>query len=66
MPGDDSLISHKERLWRAVKWLGRQPRGDHAAVEEACRRFDLSPADEELLQEMWRRGDVSRAPDEAG
>lgn len=53
--GDRSLISHKDRLWQAVKWLDQQRREDPALVEEACRRFDLSPADQEFLLAMWRQ-----------
>lgn len=65
MPGrdHDSLISHGERLGQAIKWLDQQKRDDHAVVEEACRRFDLSPADEEFLQKMWRQRAASRPPD---
>jgi hypothetical protein len=61
--GDGSLISHGERLGRAIKWLDHQKRDDHAVVEEACRRFDLSPADEEFLQKMWRERAASRPGD---
>jgi hypothetical protein len=59
--GDDALISHGDRLAQAVRWLAQQERDDHAVVEEACRRFDLSPVDEEFLQRMWRRRQASRS-----
>lgn len=59
-----SLIPARERLSRALRWLDAQERDDHAVVAEACRRFDLSPADEELLQRMWRkRREASIPPD---
>jgi hypothetical protein len=45
----DSLLPKGEDLRRAVQWIGEH--GDHSTkgVEEAARRFDLSPADEEFL-----------------
>jgi len=38
-----------EELRKAVRWLGE--RGEHTlkAIEDACRQFDLSPADEAFL-----------------
>ena len=43
------LLPGGEGLRRAVRWIGEH--GDHspAAVEEAARRFDLSPLDEAFL-----------------
>ena len=38
-----------EGLRRAVRWLSDEGRHDPAAIEEASRRFDLSPLDEEFL-----------------
>lgn len=39
----------------ALRWLSESGRHDLAAVEEACRRFDLSPLDEEFLLAEARR-----------
>lgn len=39
----------------ALRWLSECGRHDAAAVEEACRRFDLSPLDEDFLQAEARR-----------
>lgn len=39
----------------ALRWLSAEGRHDAAAVEEACRRFDLSPLDEEFLLAEARR-----------
>lgn len=64
--GDESLIPRRDRLRQAVKWLDAQKRDGHAVVEEACRRFDLSPADEEFLQAMWRERSGSRPSGEDG
>ena len=41
-------------LRSAVRWLSDLGRHDAAAIEEACRRFDLSPADEEFLLQYAR------------
>lgn len=58
--GGEALISHRERLGRAVAWLDQQRGDDPAVVEEACRRFDLSPSDAEFLQHMWRERSAAR------
>ena len=42
----DSLLPEREGLRRAVAWLTEQPSRDARTIEEACRRFDLSPVDE--------------------
>jgi hypothetical protein len=54
---EDSLIPRKERLWQAIRWLGEQKNRDLALIEEACKRFDLSPQDEEFLLREWRKGE---------
>jgi hypothetical protein len=38
-----------EALRRAVAWLAEQGAWTRELVDEAARRFDLSPADEEFL-----------------
>lgn len=42
-------------LRNALRWLSDTGRHDAAAIEEACRRFDLSPLDEEFLLEEAQR-----------
>lgn len=44
-----------EALRRALRWLSDRGRHDAAAVDEACRRFDLSPLDAEFLAAEARR-----------
>lgn len=44
-----------QNLRDALRWLSAEGRHDLAAVEEACRRFDLSPLDEEFLLVEARR-----------
>ena len=46
-----------EGLRRAVRWLSDEGRHDAAAVEEASRRFDLSPLEEEFLLRIARERD---------
>jgi len=54
-------------LREALRWLSAESRHDAAAVEEACRRFDLSPLDEEfLLAEARRLRAAAGAPDREG
>lgn len=43
------LLPDHEDLRRAVAWLAEQGAVTPQLVEEACVRFDLSPADEEFL-----------------
>lgn len=51
----------------ALRWLSSTGRHDPAAVEEACRRFDLSPLDEEfLLAEARRVASGEQASKQAG
>lgn len=52
-----------EALRKALRWLSDTGRHDAAAIEEACRRFDLSPLDEEfLLREARRQGGEPAGP----
>jgi len=44
-----------QALRDALRWLSSVGRHDAEAVEEACRRFDLSPLDEEFLLAEARR-----------
>jgi len=49
-----SPLPEHEGLRRAVEWLIGQPARDAPTIEEAARRFDLSPADEEFLLRHFR------------
>ena len=53
-----SLLPDHEGLRRAVEWLIGQPQRDARTIEEAARRFDLSPVDEEFLLRHFRSGDA--------
>ncbi len=49
------ILAKGEPLRRAIRWLSDEGRHDLAAIEEACRRFDLSPTEEEFLLSEARR-----------
>jgi len=48
------LVPHGEALRRALAWLAEHGGWTAARIEEACQRFDLSPADEEFLLRALR------------
>ena len=50
----DSLLPEHEGLRRAVAWLLDQPSRDSRTIEEAGRRFDLAPLDEDFLLNYFR------------
>lgn len=43
------VTPHGEGLRRAVSWLGEQPVRDARTLEEAARRFDLTPVEADFL-----------------
>ncbi len=50
------LVPAGESLRRAFAWLAEHGEWTGESVDEACRRFDVGPADEEfLLRELARR-----------
>jgi hypothetical protein len=49
-----SVLPEGEGLRRAVAWLAEQPRRDAATIEEASRRFNLSPLEEDFLLREFR------------
>jgi hypothetical protein len=50
----DSLLPEHEGLRRPGAWLLDQPSRDSRTIEEAARRFDLSPLDEDFLLNYFR------------
>jgi hypothetical protein len=52
-----------DALRRAVRWLSEHRDYSYPAVEEAARRFDLSPLDEEFLLRHFVNADVPGPPD---
>jgi hypothetical protein len=55
----ETLLPHGEALRRAIRWLSDERRHDAQAIDEAARRFDLTPAEEEFLL-RWLREQPSR------
>lgn len=47
--GVKSIFPKGEALRQAVRWLAETHSYDLATIEEACRRYDLSPNEEEFL-----------------
>ena len=58
-----SLLPEHEGLRRAVEWLVEQPTRDSQTIEEASRRFDLSPLDEDFLLRHFRDAAPSQTND---
>ncbi len=55
-------LPEHEALRRAVAWLAERGRWTPERIDEAARRFDLSPTDEAfLLRECGRIDDEERA-----
>ena len=50
----DSMIQESEGLRCAVAWLAEQAVRDARTVEEASRRFNLSPLEEQFLLDHFR------------
>jgi hypothetical protein len=58
------ILPKGEELRRAVRWLSEQPSWDLATIEQASRRFDLSPRDQEfLIRELIHRRPASKQDD---
>lgn len=58
-------LSHSDSLRRAIAWLAEQGGWSARRVEEACQRFDVTPADEDFLLRELRRQTAQDA-DERG
>lgn len=54
-----------EALREAVRWLAYEGCYDLATIEEACRQFDLSPADEEFMLRHFLHADEQVIPNPA-
>jgi len=56
----EKILPQGESLRRAVRWLGELGHHDAASIEEAARRFDLTPAEEEFLLGQFREAPAGR------
>ncbi len=52
-----SILPEGEELRKAIRWLAEQEEKTLEVVEEASRRFNLSPLDEEFLIRHFIRED---------
>lgn len=50
----------KENLRKAVQWLSQQGAYSPALIQQAARRFDLSPLDEAFLIRQFLKRDQRR------
>lgn len=50
---NEGILPEGEDLRRAVRWLSEQEGYTLEAIEEASRRFNLSPVDEQFLIENF-------------
>lgn len=64
MAGVKSIFPKGEALRSAVRWISRMHRYDMTAIEEACQRYDLSPAEEEFMMRHFLHADVGAAVSE--
>jgi hypothetical protein len=55
------FLPDHESLRRAVAWLALQGRWTPELIDQASRRFDLSPTDEEFLLHECRRAEAESA-----
>lgn len=57
----ETLLPHGEAVRTAVRWMSDQLNAGHPIslklIEEASRRFDLSPLEEDFLRSHWVRSD---------
>jgi len=67
MSGAKSIFPEGEALRSAVRWISRMHGYDQKSIEEACRRFDLTPAEEEFMLHHFLHADskleTSESPD---
>jgi len=49
------IVPKGDALRRAFAWLAEQGTWTPSLIEQACQRFDVSPADEEFLLQELRR-----------
>lgn len=62
MNASSGLLPEHEALRRAVAWLAERGAWTPELVDEASKRFDVSPTDEEfLLREVQRMRDAARS-----
>ena len=58
----ETILPEKENLRRAVRWISEQGTFSVKVVDEACLRFDLSPADAAFLLRFAGRKEGNNPP----
>ncbi|MFC1542654.1 hypothetical protein ACFL4M_02075 [Pseudomonadota bacterium] len=61
MSGAKSLFPEGEALRQAVRWISSMHSYDLAAIEEACKRYDLTPIEEEFMMRHFLNADRKEA-----
>jgi len=56
-----SLFPRGETLRLAVHWISEMHRYDLVTIEEACRRYDLSPNEEEFLLKYFLHAEQKKS-----
>jgi len=60
MSGVGSIFPDGEAVRRAILWVSEKHRYDLATIEEACRRYDLTPVEEEFMLKHFLYADDRR------
>ncbi|ATX79858.1 hypothetical protein Ga0123461_1444 [Mariprofundus aestuarium] len=57
MDGAKSIFPKGDAMRLAIRWISEMHQYDVEAIEEACRRYDLSPIEEEFLLKYFLNAD---------
>ena len=57
MGGAKSIFPKGDAIRQAIRWISEMHQYDVEAIEEACRRYDLSPFEEEFLLKYFLNAD---------
>jgi len=60
MTGVKAIFPKGESLRLAVRWLSEMHTYNLDAIEEACRRYDLSPCEEEFMMRHFLHADQQK------
>ncbi|HET9025892.1 MAG TPA: hypothetical protein VFN64_15075 [Burkholderiaceae bacterium] len=57
-----TIVPKGDALRHAIAWLAEQGSWTPSLIEEACRRFDVGPMDEEFLLREFRKRQENEQP----
>ncbi|ATX81836.1 hypothetical protein Ga0123462_0967 [Mariprofundus ferrinatatus] len=60
MGGAKSIFPRGDMIRQAIRWISDIHQYDVETIEEACRRYDLSPCEEEFLLKHFLHADQKR------